>query len=209
MMPVVDFRLYLITDRKLFGDEAALFGAVEEALQGGCRAVQLREKDLPIQEMLRLAYRFREMTAGYNARLFINDRVDVALAAGADGVHLGHGGMPVRGARKAGGMSMLIGYSTHGVDDAVSAEEDGADFITLGPVYETPSKIRYGPPLGTGVVMQAREKVKIPVFAIGGIKTEKIQEVKEAGADGIALISGILASKDPRKTTEECMRLLQ
>lgn len=201
--------MYLITDRKLFLDEAAFFSAVEEALKAGCRAVQLREKDLPVRELLRMAQLFRELTLKYSARLFINDRVDVALASGADGVHIGHAGIPVSAAKRIIGAKMMTGYSAHGIDEALRAEEDGADFITLGPVYDTPSKARYGAPLGPDVLKKVKEKTRIPVFAIGGIRLNRIQEVKEAGADGIALISGVLASKDPGKTTEEYMRLLK
>ena len=112
----MDFKLYLITDRRLFTDDHSLFTAVEEALKGGVQAVQLREKDLEIRELLRMAYVLRELTSGYGAKLFINDRVDVALAVDADGVHLGGSSMPAFAARKAAGEGMLIGVSAHSVD---------------------------------------------------------------------------------------------
>ncbi|MEW6108290.1 MAG: thiamine phosphate synthase [Nitrospirota bacterium] len=201
------FRLYLITDRKILhrrGQEDALL----EALEGGVRAVQLREKDLSIMELLDMAYRLRELTDRYNARLFINDRIDIALAAGADGVHLGNSSIPAKAARKAAGGKMLIGVSTHSIEEAKKAERDGADFITLGPIYETPSKMEYGRPLGTEILNRAKKEISVPIFAIGGINQDRVEEVLDSGAYGIALISAILASEDIKTTTERFMRLL-
>jgi len=206
---LVDFKLYLITDRRLFPDDYSLFTAVEEALKGGVQAVQLREKDLETRRLLSMAYSLRELTSGYRAKLFINDRVDVALAVDADGVHLGGESMPAFAARKAAGEAMLIGVSAHSIEEAKKAEAEGADFVTLGPVFETPSKIRYGHPLGPELLREARGKISIPVFAIGGIKKERVGSVLESGASGIALISAILGSEDIRSNTEEFMRLLK
>jgi thiamine-phosphate pyrophosphorylase len=206
---VIDFTLYLITDRKLFRDRASLYTAIEEAMKGGIRAVQLREKDLGVRELLAMAYRMREITVRYGARLFINDRVDVALAAGADGVHLGGESMPVHAARKIVGETMIIGASAHSTAEAALAADEGADFVTLGPVYETPSKMCYGAPLGIGVLRETTERLSVPVFAIGGIKAERVHEVSEAGAYGIALISAILTARNIQSNAEEFVRLLQ
>jgi len=206
---LVDFKLYLITDRRLFIDDYSLFTAVEEALKGGVQAVQLREKDLEIRELLDMAYALRELTAGYRAKLFINDMVDVALAVDADGVHLGGSGMPAFAARKAAGEGMLIGVSAHSIEEAIKAEEEGADFITFGPIFETPSKIKYGRPLGSELLTEVRGKISIPVFAIGGIKKERVGSVLESGASGIAVISAILGSEDIQSNTEEFLRLLK
>lgn len=202
----LDFRLYLITDRTLFANEVSLFHGIEQALKGGADAVQLREKDLEIRTLLAMAYRLRELTKKHNARLFINDRVDIAMAVEADGVHLGGAGIPVGAARKVAGEKMLIGRSTHGIDEAVEAEKFGADFITFGPVFETPSKRQYGEPLGLDMLRKAAGKVSVPVFAIGGIKQKSIREIMAAGAHGIALISGILASNDIQLSTENYVR---
>lgn len=203
------FRLYLITDRKLFASESLLFTAVEEALQGGVKAVQLREKDLGIRDLLDMAYRMRRLTAQYTARLFINDRVDVALAVSADGVHLGQSGIPAHAARRAAGKKLKIGVSAHSLAEAEKAEKEGADFITLGPVYETPSKKQYGAPLGTGMLKTVAGQISLPVFAIGGITPDRISEVLNAGAHGIALISGIFAADNIKTRTGEFVRLLQ
>ena len=206
---LVDFKLYLITDRRLFTDNYSLFTAVEEALKGGLQALQLREKDIATRELLSMAYVLRELTTRYGVKLFINDRLDVALAVDADGVHLGSKSIPAFAAREAAGEGMLIGASAHSIGEAIEAEEEGADFITLGPVFETPSKIKYGHPLGPGLLREIREKISIPVFAIGGIKKERVGSVLEAGASGIALISAILGSEDIKSNTEEFMRLLK
>lgn len=205
---LIDFRLYLITDRKLFTDDFLLFSAVEEALKAGVRAVQLREKDLGVRELLDMAYMMRESTKRYEARLFINDRVDVALSVEADGVHLGQKSIPPSAVRKIAKNKFLIGVSTHSIKEAVEAEKGGADFITLGPIYKTPSKLKYGEPIGCDVLRKVKSKVSIPVFAIGGIKEDKVKEVIEAGADGIALISGILGAKDISEKTKEFLELL-
>jgi thiamine-phosphate pyrophosphorylase len=193
-----DFRLYLITDRKQ--TKISLPDAIRLALQGGVRAIQLREKDLPIRELLILARELRSITKEFKARLFINDRVDVAVAVGADGVHIGHQSMPITAVRKIAGSSMMIGVSTHNVHEAKEAEAGGADLITYGPVYSTPSKIQYGAPIGLEAIRTVKQQVRIPVFGLGGIKLNTIPEVLQAGADGIAMISAILAADDIRKT---------
>jgi thiamine-phosphate pyrophosphorylase len=204
----VDFKLYLITDRKLIAESCSLLAAVEEALKGGVKALQIREKDLGTRELLDMAYRMREITGKYSAKLFINDRVDIALSVEADGVHLGQNSMPPHAVRKIAKDKFMIGVSAHRIEEAKQAEKGGADFITLGPVYKTPSKLKYGRPLGVDIIRKAKDEISIPVFAIGGIKKDRIKEVMDADAGGIALISGILAERDIKGKTEEFMRLL-
>ncbi|HTR44478.1 MAG TPA: thiamine phosphate synthase [Thermodesulfovibrionales bacterium] len=201
--------MYLITDRTLFADVLCLYSAVEEALKGGAKAVQLREKDLPVRQLLTMAYTMRRLTSDYHAALYINDRVDVAIAVEADGVHLGLNSVPVSAAKKASGDRLLVGVSTHSFSEAVKAEKDGTDFITFGPVYPTPSKLRYGPPVGTDALREVCSGVTVPVFAIGGITPERTAEVKSAGARGVAVISALLGAHDREKTTERFLRYLQ
>ncbi len=190
----VDFRLYLITDRHVA--KKPLPNAVRDALEGGVRAVQLREKDLPVRELLSLAIELRKITTTYGAKLIINERVDIAVGVGADGVHVGHNSMPVAEVRKLVGNSMLIGASTHGKVEATSAQEEEADFITYGPVFETPSKMKYGSPVGIVSLKSVVNCIKLPVFAIGGIKSGNVGPVFSHGAFGVAMISSILAADD-------------
>ncbi len=205
---MIDFKLYLITDRKLFAGEYSLFTGIEDALKAGVKVIQLREKDLGIRELLGMAYKMRELTKKHNAKLFINDRIDIALAVGADGVHLGQQSIPAHAVRKMVKDKLMIGVSTHNVSEAVEAEKGGADFITLGPIYQTSSKLKYGKPIGVDAIRKVKSSVSIPVFAIGGIKEDKIKEVMDAGAGGVALISGILRAKNIKEKTEEFLRLL-
>jgi thiamine-phosphate pyrophosphorylase len=204
-----DFRLYLITDRKLFSAACSLYFAIEDALAAGVKVIQLREKDLSVRELFDVAQWMRDLTNEYEAKLIINDRADVALSVGADGVHLGQQSMPAHVVRKIAGGRLVIGVSAHGVDEALAAEKSGADFITFGPVYETPSKLKYGNPIGIEKVREIKSRITIPVLAIGGIKQERVHELKAAGVDGIAMISAILTAKDIHKTTKEFLRLLQ
>ncbi|MFO0753385.1 MAG: thiamine phosphate synthase [Thermodesulfovibrionales bacterium] len=198
----MDFTLYLITDSSFFSGHDAMLPAIEAALAGGVRAVQLREKDLPTRALLALAQRIRDLTERHRARLFINDRFDIALCVGADGVQLSQTGLPVPAVRKAVGERLLIGVSTHSREEAREAERGGADFITFGPLYLTPSKLRYGDPVGVEALERVRAEVSLPIFGLGGVKPHHCAEVRGAGAHGVALISGILAGADPEKAAE-------
>lgn len=199
----INFNLYLITDRKLFPTNDLLLAGIEDALKAGVEAVQLREKDLSTRPLLDMAYRVRDLTTRYDALFIINDRVDIAMCVRADGVHLGQTSIPVQAVRKMVGNKFLIGASTHSLDEALSAEKEGADFITFGPVYRTPSKNKYGAPVGTEALKTVRSKIKKPVFGIGGIKPGNVAEVLNAGADGMAVISGILGQSDIKLATSE------
>lgn len=204
----IDFNLYLITDR-CQAKGGGLVQVIHAALDGGVKAVQLREKDLGSRALYLLASELRALTDRYGAKLFINDRIDIALAVGADGVHLGTGSIPVAIARQMAGSRLLIGYSAHAADEACKAENDGADFVSFGPVYPTPSKAAYGSPLGLSALKTVVERLKIPLFALGGVKQSNIPEVMAAGASGIALISAIIASDDPEKETAFLLRTIE
>lgn len=204
------FGLYLITDgRAVGGDDRGLLGGIEEALEGGARAVQLREKELNCNDCFKLAKSMRALTSSYGAMLFINDRVDVAMAVGANGVHLGQGSIKPEEARELIGEEKLIGVSTHSLAEAKAAASGGADFITMGPVFTTPSKLKYGEPIGSRPLKEAAGEIKIPVYAIGGIKKVHIEEVMGAGAAGVALISAILSSKNIDQDTEEIIKEIE
>ena len=171
---------------------------LEQALDGGVKAVQLREKDLSGRALFELAGRCQALCARYRAGLFINDRVDVALALGAAGVQLAKTSLPVRTARELLGANKSVGYSAHSLEEARRAEKDGADFILFGPIYPTPSKAIYGPPQGLEPLKALVAKISIPVYAIGGIGLEQIGAVRLAGVRRVALISAILGAPEPQ-----------
>ncbi|MFI5394479.1 MAG: thiamine phosphate synthase [Candidatus Binatia bacterium] len=195
------FSLYLVTDRhRTVG--RPLLGVIEAALQGGVDAVQLREKDLPAAELFDLACKVRELCRRHGARLLINDRIDVALAAGADGVHLPVDSFAPAEARRLLGLNAFIGVSTHRLDEARAAVIGGADFIVFGPVFETPSKRPFGPPAGEAALAGVTQKLALPVLAIGGITADRARTVRLLGASGVAVSSAILQSDDPRAAAE-------
>ncbi|MEJ2199402.1 MAG: thiamine phosphate synthase [Desulfuromonadaceae bacterium] len=196
MPNAIDFNLYLITDRRQVpgGD---LVPAVRAALRGGVTAVQLREKDLSARELLPLARELRRLTREFGAKLLINDRLDVALAVEADGVHLAGNSLPVAETRGLLGPQALIGVSTHHPDEIAAAAADGADFATFGPVYFTPSKAAFGAPAGLAQLRQACVQTQLPVFALGGITAERLPELFATGCRRIACIGAILADENP------------
>lgn len=207
-MASVDFDLYVVTDRRQTNGRE-LAWVLEQALDGGVKAIQLREKDLGGRDLFKLADAVRKLTGRYGARLVINDRIDVALAVDADGVHLGKASMPTATARQLLGPDRLIGASVHALAEAQQAEHAGADFIVFGPVYFTPSKAPYGAPQGLAPLRQVVEKTSRPVYAIGGVKLENIEEVMTTGARGIALISAIVSAREPQQAAREILETLR
>ncbi len=202
------FDLYLVTDRKQTAGRDLLW-VLEQALDGGVKGIQLREKDLGGGELFHLAERIKALCDAYHASLLINDRVDVAMAVDADGVHLGGASIPVRTARKLMGDNKLIGVSSHSLKEAEESEQAGADFLVFGPVDFTSSKAPYGEPQGLGPLKKVMEKISIPVYAIGGIKADNIGEVKVTGVRGVSIISAIISVTYPRAATEEILRALE
>ena len=193
--------LYLITDRLAFlrsheitHDDLLRLQllAIDKAARAGCQLVQIREKDMSAKALAAFTRAAVERARPHGARVLVNDRLDVAMAAGADGVHLRASSIPAREARaaaaKKGLDGFLVGVSTHSVAEAKSAEEGGADFIVCGPVYDTPSKRAFGPPLGIEGFAEIRNAVEIPVLAIGGINLSNYREPLLRGAAGVAAI---------------------
>ncbi|MDP2674056.1 MAG: thiamine phosphate synthase [Dehalococcoidia bacterium] len=177
----------VVTDRAQCGGAEGLVAAVKAAVSGGANAVQLREKDLPAADLATLARRLRAVTRG-QALLLVNGPLDVALAAGADGVHLPEGEpMPLRPRE-----GFLVGRSVHSAEAARRALAEGADYIVAGPVYETRSHAGVEP-AGLALIEEIASAVRVPVLAIGGITTERVEEVVRAGASGVAVISAVLA----------------
>lgn len=200
--------LYLITDRHQTGGRP-LLEVVQQSLEGGVRDVQLREKDLTGAEMYYLAASLRELTREFGARLFINDRTDIACAAEADGVHIGKNSLPVRAVRRILGVEKSIIYSAHTIEEALHAQAAGADFVTFGPVYRTPSKVACGEPCGIKKLAEAAVLLRIPVIALGGISPATITETLAANIHGVAVISAILTAPDPRNATAFLLKKIE
>lgn len=196
-----DLRLIVITDRRLAGPRDLLH-VVRICLEAGAPAVQLRDKQATARELYEQAVRLRALTTEYGALLFINDRLDVALAAGADGVHLGPGDIPLEAARRAAPPPFLIGISTDDPGTARRAEAAGADYIGCGAVFGTTTKTDVGDEkIGPEGVAAVAGAVEIPVVAIGGITPENAPDLANTGAAGIAVIGALMAAEDPRAIT--------
>lgn len=192
--------LCLVTDRA-YATTRSLATLVAAAVLGGVDLVQLREKDLSSGDLLTLATEIRESTASGKALFIVNDRVDVALAAGADGVQLGEDAMPVDAVRRIA-PGLLIGRSVHSIEGAREAEAQGADFLVVGTIFLTGSKVDIEP-AGPGFLERVAASVSLPFLAIGGVTSGNVSQVMEAGAAGAAVISAILAAPDQRVAAEE------
>jgi len=200
---MIDYSLYLVTDSHLsLGRTTA--EVVASAVKGGVSCVQLREKNLTKHEFLDNAQILKELLAPLGIPLIINDYPDIALAVNAEGVHLGQNDMPVREARDLLGKNKLIGISAECLEDAIRAEQQGADYIGVSPVFATTSKADTGMPLGLAGIRRIRRHVRLPLVAIGGITSMNTGRVIAAGADGIAVISAIVSAASP----EESARML-
>ena len=204
---MIDYSLYLVTDRSLSKGRSTR-EIVEAAVAGGVTCVQLREKTCGTREFLNEALALRPLLRSRNIPLIINDRLDIALAAEAEGVHLGQSDMPIAMARKIGGDRLIIGISAESVDDALRAEQEGADYIGISPVFSTPTKTDTAPPLGLEGVRQIRALVNIPLVGIGGINMDNGEAVIKAGADGIAVVSAIVSAADPCKASKQLRTLI-
>ena len=187
--------VHLITDRRLAPDLAAAAGAALAGLPPGVAAVQLREKDLGGGALLALARALAPVCRAHRQRLVVNDRLDVALAAGADGVHLPAAGVPPEDARRLLGPDALVGVSCHSAGDVARARAGGASYATFSPVYDTPSKRPYGPPVGVAALRDAA-RLGLPLVALGGIDAARAAEVRAAGAAGVAAIRAWLEGGD-------------
>ena len=194
-MPPINFRLLLVTDRHQVRGPS-LSTVLQDAIQAGVRAIQLRERDLSTGELLSLAREIQAMTTSRSVSLIMNDRVDLAMALDLQGVHLRADSLPARSVRRIIGPHRLIGVSTHSAEDVRRASHDSADYVVLGPIFDTPSKRSFGPPLGLDLLADVCRHSPIPVFAIGGVTCERIRAVRQAGAHGVAVIGALLTRDD-------------
>jgi thiamine-phosphate pyrophosphorylase len=182
------FQLCYITDRHAL-EPKPLLPRILEAVRAGVDLIQIREKDLRTRELVALVQEAVEYASGTNTRILVNDRLDIALAVDASGVHLGTQSLPPHAVRRCVPKDFLVGVSCHSVDDALGAEVAGADYALLGPIFPTASKLPFGPPLGLATLREAASRVKIPILALGGINVERVKACAEAGTMGIAGIS--------------------
>ena len=203
-MPSLASRLLLVTDRQQTRGRS-LLDVLTHALAAGVRAIQLRERDLSARDLLRLAQEVHRLATVHQAQLLINDRVDIAMGLAGVGVHLRANSLPVAVARKLLGGQRVIGISTHSVEEVVRAEAEGADYVVLGPIYETPSKTVYGAPLGVRALEDACRRVRVPVVGIGGVTAARVEEIRRTGAFGVAVVTAVLGAVDVKRATHELL----
>ncbi len=200
-MPQLESRLLLVTDRHQTKGRP-LLAVLAQALKAGSPAIQLRERDLCAKELLTLAEEVHRFTGPRGGQLLINDRLDVALLLEGAGVHLRSNSLPVSVARRLVGAHRLLGVSVHSVSEAMEAEAGGADYVVLGPIYDTPSKQNYGPPLGLSQLEEAARVVRIPIIGIGGVTAARARDMRLAGAFGVAVITAVLGAGDVEAATK-------
>lgn len=203
-MKNLDLSLYLVTDKS--DDVEKFLNTIEEAIKGGVSVVQIREKTAETLDFYNLALKVKEITTKYNVPLIINDRVDVALAIDADGVHVGQTDMPCDVTRRLIGEDKILGVSASTVDEAQKAEKDGADYIGTGAVFPTATKDD-APSVTKDELKQVVESINIPVVAIGGINHENASELLDSGIAGLSVVSAIMGADDPKKSSEELLKI--
>ncbi len=202
------WRLYVITDAQLSRGRSDLEVA-EAAIRGGADVIQLREKTASGGTLYRVALELRELTRKANVSFIVNDRLDLALAVDADGVHVGQTDLPAFAARRILGPGRILGVTAETVEEALQAEKDGADYLGVGPVFEARgTKSDAGEPKGLEQIARIRGASRLPIVAIGGIKADNARRVREAGADVVAVISAIVAADDVAKAARELKSVL-
>jgi thiamine-phosphate pyrophosphorylase len=201
----IDYSLYLVTDRSFLNNKS-IKDAVEEAIKGGVTIVQVREKDVSSREFYEVALEVKEITDKYNIPLIINDRIDIAQAVDASGVHLGQSDLPLKFARNILGKDKIIGISVGNVEEAKEAEKDGADYVGIGTIFFTGTKKDIKTPIGIEGLTEIVKSINIPSVAIGGINQQNAKDVLNSGTDGVAVVSAILQKEDITKAAEEFRR---
>ncbi|MCP4623405.1 MAG: thiamine phosphate synthase [bacterium] len=203
----IDYSLYLVTDRGLAQGRSTL-DIIRSAVQGGVTCVQVREKECSTLDFIEQAQSIKEYLQSRGVPLIINDRVDVALAVGADGVHLGQTDMPLDMAKNIIGDSMIIGISAESLADAIAAGKGGADYLGVSPIYATPTKTDTAPPLGLEGLRAIRQKVNLPLVGIGGLNRDNAAAVIRHGGDGVAVVSAIVAADDPMQAAGDLKQII-
>jgi thiamine-phosphate pyrophosphorylase len=196
------YDLYVVTDEKIRKGVTHQLIA-EQAVFGGADVIQLRDKDMTARELFITACEIREITSNSGTIFIVNDRIDIAIASGADGVHLGQDDLPLYFARKMAPVNFIIGISVRSIAEAISAAADGADYVAVSPVFGTGTKQDAGPGHGTALISSIRKNISIPVIGIGGIQKENLREVILSGADGVAVISAVVNAEDISNAARE------
>jgi thiamine-phosphate pyrophosphorylase len=204
----IDWSLYVITDRRATG-QRPLAEVIEAVVAGGATIVQMREKTASTREMIELGRVLHEISRRAGVPFIVNDRVDVALALDAEGVHVGQEDMPAPLARRLIGPDRILGVSAGTVEEAVQAERDGADYLGVGDMYGTPSKPDAGVPIGVEGLGRIAEVVSIPVVGIGGITADNATAVIKAGAAGVAVISAVVGADDAEQAAQRLRRAVR
>jgi len=204
----VDLSVYVITDRRVAG-ERSILDVVRAAIRGGATVVQLREKEASTREMVELGQALHEITREARVPLIVNDRLDVALAIDAEGVHVGQDDMPAHLARQLIGPDKILGVSASTVEEARQAEGDGADYLGVGDVYGTPTKPDAGEPIGVEGLAEIARAVSVPVVGIGGITPDNAKAVIRAGAVGVAVISAVVGASDPEAAARRLREVVE
>lgn len=203
-MKTIDLSLYLVTDKS--DDVEKFLKTIEEAIKGGVSVVQIREKTAETLDFYNLALKVKEITTKYNVPLIINDRVDIALAIDADGVHVGQSDMPCEVTRKLIGTDKILGVSAATITEAKKAQKDGADYIGTGAVFPTATKDD-APSITKQNLKEIVESIDIPVVAIGGINNDNASELTDTGIAGLSVVSAIMSTDDPKKASEELLNI--
>ncbi|MEE0942621.1 MAG: thiamine phosphate synthase [Methanobrevibacter sp.] len=203
-MNKIDLSLYLVTDNS--DDVEKFLNTIEEGIKGGVTVVQIREKTAETLDFYELALKVKEITTRYNVPLIINDRVDVALAIDADGVHVGQSDMPCDVTRKLIGKDKILGVSAATIEEAKKAERDGADYIGTGAVFPTATKDD-APSITKEDLKEIVESINIPVVAIGGINFDNASTLIDTGIAGLSVVSAIMSSENPKKSSEELLNI--
>ncbi len=201
------FNLYVITNRQLCAPRT-LYDTIHDLLDVGVSAIQLREKDLNDAEYIKLAEPLCKLCHAYSGQLFINSRIKIAMSIGADGLHLPGNSASVRKVIEETRHRFIIGGSVHSLTEAKQREMEGANFITYSPIYPTLSKPGYGPAVGLDGLRTVTEEINIPVFALGGITPERVSECLDAGAYGVAVMSGVMSPENGAQQARVYLRQL-
>ena len=204
---IIDYKLYLVTDRTNKTDKEFL-NIIEEAIKGGVTVVQIREKDADTLEFYNISNKVKEICSKYNVPLIINDRIDIALAIDADGVHIGQSDMPIKIARKLIGNDKILGISAHNIQEAKEAEENGADYLGVGAIFSTSTK-KDANDVSIDTLKEITSNVDIPTVAIGGINLDNVEKLKDTNISGISVVSAIMNAENPKIASENLLRKIK